>query len=260
MHIMYIDESGDTIPLSQGGKRFLVLVGCAIWERNKPLIEESFRNIKQKYYQDPDIEIKSNFLRYASPDLKEKSPIKLRDRGKYDDLEAEVASFLKNIPTTLFSAVIDKPEYWAQYPAQNPYETAYVLLLRRFQEYLEEKDSLGICIIDPREGQVEKSYIGKELDRVHDSLRWTEDEFRQKCSNIIEKILFAASDKTVGIQVADLYCYPVFNIFEYNKKGDEYWRFAEITLPKLHRKGTIVDDFGLKFFPEKTKRGLRYFA
>ncbi|MBI2621766.1 MAG: DUF3800 domain-containing protein [Candidatus Levybacteria bacterium] len=34
MHIMYIDESGDTTPLSQGGKKFLILTGCIIFEND----------------------------------------------------------------------------------------------------------------------------------------------------------------------------------------------------------------------------------
>ncbi len=82
MHIMYIDESGDTIPRSQKGKKFLVLTGCIINEDNIVEIESKLRIIKVKYFQDPDIEIKSNFLRYANPDLTETSPIKLHDREK----------------------------------------------------------------------------------------------------------------------------------------------------------------------------------
>jgi len=161
-----------------------------------------------------------------------------------------MTDFLKNVPVTLCSVVINKKGYWAQYPAQNPYEAAYIFLLERFQSFLKDNDSLGICIIDPREGRVEKSYIGKELEHVHNLLRWHEGGFWKKCPNIIEKILFAASDKTVGIQVADLYCYPVFNVFEYNKKKDEYWRYEELTYPKLHN---------LKVFPTETKKDLRYF-
>jgi len=161
---MYIDESGDTISLSQGGKNFLVLTGCIIHEDDKVSIETHFRTIKQRYYQKPDIEIKSNFLRYANPDLPENSPIKLKDRKKYDELENDMAVFLKDIPVVLYTVVIDKKGYWRQYPAQNPYEIAYIFLLERYQKYLEEKNSLGICIIDPREGQVEKSFIGEELD------------------------------------------------------------------------------------------------
>ena len=84
--------------------------------------------------------------------------------------------------------------------------------------YLKEQNALGICIIDPREGQVEKSYIGPELDRIHSLLRWNENGFWQQCPNIIERVLFSTSDKTVGIQITDLYCYPVFHIFEYNKR------------------------------------------
>lgn len=259
MHLMYIDESGDTISISRDGTKFLILTGCIIHENDKVPIEKKFRDIKQEYYQNPDIEIKSNFLRYANPDLEENSPIKLKDRKKYDELENDIAKFLKEIPVTLYSVVIEKAGYWSQYPAQNPYEVAYIFLLERFQKYLAENDSLGICIIDPREGQVEKQYIGEELDHVHNLLRWQNGGFWIKCPNVIERVLFSTSDKTIGIQLADLYCYPVFNTFEYNKKKDEYWRYKEITFPKLYRKGSRVDGFGLKFFPDKSKKGLCYF-
>lgn len=257
---MYIDESGDTVSLRQGGKKFLVLAGCVIHESDKVEIETTFRAIKKKYYQDPDIEIKSNFLRYANPDLLYSSPIKLKDRQKYDELEAEVSQFLKNIPVTVFSSVIDKVAYWKKYPSQNPYEVAYVFLLERFQLFLKEKESFGICIIDPREGQVEKSFIGPELDKIHNLLRWQEDGFWQKCPNIIERVLFSTSDKTVGIQITDLYSYPIFHVFEYNKTKKEYWRFWDVTYQKLHKKGRLIDGIGLKFFPDGTKKDLRYFA
>src|SRR3990167_2384356 len=125
MFIMYIDESGNTAPISQNGTKFLVLTGCIIYEDDIPKIEAEFREIKNKYFQNPDIEIKSNFLRYANPDLKESSPLKLNDRKKYDELELEIAMFLKKIPLVLFSIVIDKNTYCQQYPSQNPYDIAY---------------------------------------------------------------------------------------------------------------------------------------
>ena len=141
MHIMYIDESGDTTPLSQGGKKFLILTGCIIFENDIPKIEEKLRGIKSKFFQNPDTEIKSNFLRYSNPDLNESSPIKLNDRAKYDELEKDMTEFLKNIPATLYSIVIDKSGYWKQYPSQNPYDVAYAFLLERFQKYLKRKNA-----------------------------------------------------------------------------------------------------------------------
>lgn len=257
---MYIDESGDTIPLSQKGKKFLVLTGCIIDENNIIEIETKLRTIKQNFFQNPDVEIKSNFLRYANPDLDESSPIKLHSQEKYDELESDISKLLKEIPVTLYSVVIDKEEYWKQYPAQNPYEVAYVFLLERFQKYLDQHDAYGICIIDPREGQVEKHYIGHDLDRLHNKMRWNPSGILNKCPNIIERLLFSTSDKTIGIQLADLYCYPIFHIFEYNKTKDEYWRFNELSLPKLYKQKDILDGYGLKFFPDNTKKGLRFFA
>ncbi|MCL4353613.1 DUF3800 domain-containing protein [Patescibacteria group bacterium] len=250
MYIMYIDESGDTIPLSQKGKRFLVLTGAVVNEKHILQIETKFRSIKKKYFQNPDIEIKSNFLRYANPDLKEGSPIKLNDRAKYDELERDMTAFLKEIPAALFSVAIDKAAYWQEFPAQNPYDYAYGLLLESFQKYLEKVKGLGICIIDPWEGQVEKNFIGQELERIHNKIRWSTSEL----SNIVERLLFATSDKTVGIQIADLYCYPIYHIFEYDKTKREYWRFDELSSIKLYKDG------GLRFYPDKTKKGLRFFS
>lgn len=261
MYIMYIDESGDTIPISQKGKNFLVLTGCIIHENEKFIIDSRFREIKSKYYQNQDVEIKSNFLRYANPDLKEGSPIKLNDREKYNELEADITELLKSIPVKLYSVVIYKEGYWSKYPAQNPYNIAYIFLIERFQKFLKENNAYGISIIDPREGQVEKSFMNDELDSVHDKLRWSDGGFWKKCPNVIEKILFSDSHKTIGIQLADLYCYPIFHIFEYNKKGEDYWRFNETVIPKLciDENGKL-DGIGIKFFPEESKKGLRYYS
>lgn len=137
MKLMYIDESGDTMPLENKGKKHLVLTGCIIDESDIQKTENDFAKIKKKFYQNEDIEIKSNFLRYANPELDQTSPLKLHSREKYDELERDMAELLKAIPVTLISVVIDKKAYWERYPAQNPYEAAYMFLLERFQIHLE---------------------------------------------------------------------------------------------------------------------------
>ncbi|OGY09722.1 MAG: hypothetical protein A2782_02690 [Candidatus Blackburnbacteria bacterium RIFCSPHIGHO2_01_FULL_43_15b] len=58
----------------------MVKAGAVVNEKHILAIETKFRSLKEKYFQDPNIEIKSNFLRYANPDLKESSPIKLNDK------------------------------------------------------------------------------------------------------------------------------------------------------------------------------------
>lgn len=249
---MYIDESGDTIPLVNAGKKFFVLSGCVIDENDLFELEDKFRKIKIDYYQDPNIEIKSNFLRYANPKLSESSPLKLKTKEKYDELEKLVSDLLKNAKTDLFSVVINKKSFWNDFPAQNPYDTAYIHLLENFQSYLETKNANGICIIDPREGQIEKHFFGNELSELHNKMRWESNSVWTKCPRIIEKLLFSQSDKTVGIQIADLYCYPIFHIFEYNKTADEYWRFRECSGPKLYSE--------IKYLPEGTKKDLRFYS
>lgn len=275
MKLLYVDESGDTVSFEQGGKRILVLTGCIIDEKDKQNIETQLREIKKKYYQNSNVEIKSNYLRYANPkitDPDKKSPIKLYDQSQYDSLQNDIQKFLKTIPISIISVLIDKKGYWSRYPSQNPYHAAYIFLMERFQTFLEFENDLGICIIDPREGRVvEKRSIDKELDDIHSLLRWEKGGFWKPCPRIIEKVLFSDSELTIGIQIADLYSYPIFHLFEYDKKPGEYEWFDIISRPKLyyHMKviastnlkeiGPKVDGTGLKFFPTESKKDFRFY-
>ena len=272
---MYIDESGDTAALQQQGSGVLILTGCIIDENDKRDIETRFRDIKQKYYQNPNIEIKSNYLRYANPkitDPEKSSPIKLYDQEQYNLLQEEIQDFLKTITVALISIVIDKKGYWTKYPSQNPYHAAYIFLLERFQTFLLYKNALGLCIIDPREGRVvDKRNIDKELNDVHRLLQWEKGGFWKPCPRIIEKVLFSDSSLTTGIQIADLYCYPIYHVFQYNKIQGEYEWFDKISFPKLYYHSTVtisseksqlgpqIDGTGLKFFPTETKKDFRFY-
>lgn len=257
MKLIYIDESGDTEPLSQKGSNWFVLTACIIDETKRVELEQQFRELKWKFYGDKDIEFKSNFLRYANPDILFESPLKLHDRACYDELEIKIAEFLKNAPVLLITIVIDKAFYWNKYPAQNPYDVAYTFLLERLQHCLLGSNSLGIVIIDPREGRVEKSFIGDDLEKIHHLMRfgsWYISDL--STPNIVERLLYSDSRSTIGIQIADLYCYPVFHIFEYGKRPRDYWRFQDITLPKLRRVDGRLIGYGLKIFSDKSKNGL----
>ena len=257
---MYIDESGDTTDLAKSGSKFLVLTGCIIHENNRVQMEDDMRAIKKKYYQNPDVEIKSNFLRYANPDTEEHSPIKLHSRDQYNALEDEVTNFLQRLPCTLFVVAIDKEHFWQIYPSKNPYNYAYVFLVERFQYFLQDERSLGIAILDPREGQVTKHYIGQEIDQVHHLMRFQGSNHGVNCSLVVERVLFSSSDLNVGIQIADLYSYPSFHVLEYKKKASEYWRFEKTVQPKLRLKNGKLDGIGFKVFPEVSKNGLALYS
>jgi hypothetical protein len=231
MKMFYIDESGDTATPEANGKKYLVLTGAIIDEKDIQVIDQRLRAIKTKFYQNPNIEIKSNFLRYDNPDIAGISPLKLALRNKYDELETEMTKFLQTIPVEVISVVLDKAKFWDRYPSKKPYEYAYNYLLQAFQKYLAAQKTLGICIIDPREGQVEKHYFGNEINDLHESLRYSDTD--RACPNVVEKLLFSQSDKTIGIQIADLYCYPIYHIYEYDKKPSDYWRYSVITAQKL---------------------------
>ena len=258
MHLVYIDESGDTSPISQNGSRYFTLSAFIVDERGRKEIEINLRNIKHEFYQNPDVEFKSNYIRYANPDITSAdSPLKLHSRVRYNDLEAKLANYLKEIPGAVLSVVIDKGYYWNRYPAQNPYEAAYMFLLERVQMYLSDISALGIVIIDPREGRVEKKFVGDNLEDLHHRMRFNNSHLWQiNTTSIVERLLYSDSASTIGIQIADLFCYPIFHIFEYEKEPRDYWRFIDVSFPKLYRPDGVLLGRGLKIFSEKTKSGL----
>lgn len=258
MRLIYIDESGDTIALSQGGSKWFTLSAYIVDEKDRIKIEKDLRAVKYEFYRDKDIEFKSNFVRYANPDITGfESPLKLHSREKYNDLESKLTDYLANLPGVVISIVIDKKFYWSNYPSQNPYVAAYMFLLERVQMYLNDSRSLGIAIIDPREGRVEKNFIGDHLERLHHKMRFNRSHVWQTNTPcIVERLLYSDSANTIGIQIADLYCYPVFHIFEYDKDPGDYWRYEKTTALKFLRvKGKLLGR-GLKIFAEKTKNGL----
>ena len=98
MKLVYIDESGDTIPLSQEGSKWFCLSAYIVDEDDRKNIETNLRDIKYKFYKDPDVEFKSNFIRYANPDLPDyASPLKLHSRERYNDLETQLTKYLVDI-------------------------------------------------------------------------------------------------------------------------------------------------------------------
>lgn len=256
MKLIYIDESGDTEIISQGGTHWFVLTACMIAEDDRRKLEDDLREIKHQFYKNKDVEFKSNFIRYAKPDLSQHSPLKLHDRKRYDELEEVLAAYLKQAPVVLIASAIDKAYYWNRYPSQNPYDAAYMFLLERLQLTLEEEKSLGIVIIDPREGRVEKKFVGDHLETVHHRMRFGNHPLTNATPNIVERLLYSDSQNTIGIQIADLYCYPIYHIFEYDKEPSAYWRYSDVTQPKLRRVQGKLLGYGLKVFSNTTKNGL----
>lgn len=55
----------------------------------------------------------------------------------------------------------------------------------------------------------------------------------------------------------DLYCYPIYHMFEYNKAKGEYWRFDELSRIKFYKQNEELE--GLTIYPDKTKKGLHFF-
>ncbi len=256
--LIYVDESGNTSS-SEKGSKYLCLSACIMSVEEKMRLEKELRDIKYEYYKNKEIEFKSNFLRYANPSRPEPSILKLYDQQRYEEMMSKIKSLIMSAQVKLISVVIDKKLYWKQYPSQKPYESAYAFLLESIQKELASNNEYGLVIIDPREGGVEKSFVGDNIKNIHNDIRFKGTDYLEKSPNVVEKLLYSTSDDTIGIQVCDILCYPVWHIFEYDKKPAEYEWFQNVTKLKLRSVDGKINEYGIKLFPEDTKKTLKMF-
>jgi len=84
-------------------------------------------------------------------------------------------------------------------------------LLERIQICLTEHNSLGIVIIDPRDGRVEKKFIGDGLERIHHKMRFGNMPISKKPTpNIVERLLYSDSKTQLGYSLRTYIAIPYF--------------------------------------------------
>ncbi len=260
---MYVDESGSTSPFSPSNnssrvaEKHFVLSGCLVTGAELQRLSVLFRDFKKRFFDGQDLELKSNSVRYASPDRPHGSSGPLAeffpDAHRYQIFQEGLRGLLRGAQVKLLLAVVDKSQtlHSKDYsgPQEAIYQWSYTQLLSSFQKYLEEHDDHGICIADPRQGNVDKG-----LMRMHDVVRWNESPNWKKCDRIVEKLLFSESSSTLGIQLSDLLGYPIYHHLKYGlgHKGSKTW----LSLSRLK----LLKPYGVVYFPWNSKKGHPFFG
>jgi len=213
MYLFYLDESGER-EYESGGKYF-VLCALGVPVDQWRALNNDVLTLKNTYFQDPSVEIKSNWLRI--PKEREK-----RYLSRYPISEAELAEFVEKLydallsyNVTLIATVIDKEQMQEQYKQpQSPSSLAYRLIFERIELMLEEQaDAYGLVIFDKiTDLEIKKKGYENLLTRQH--LRYLEKgtEFIQ-INQIIEGLLLIPSHENNMLQLADLCSYNIYRQF-----------------------------------------------
>lgn len=203
MHLMYVDESGDSgypkpgadFPTAGGPSRRFVRAGVIVHSWKWAAIDQRIADFKKAHGLGWDAEIKATDIRPGRGAFKGWSK---GDRIHFllDLLE----TIRREMDITIIAVVIDKTKVDTSAPRRfsNPSVRSHELLLERYNQYLaEQKDRTGAVTLDSVEAASD------------DNLRYFQSYLRQYSDHldsrrIVEGALFMPSHTTNMLQVADV--------------------------------------------------------
>jgi len=258
MHLFYVDESGEREYTSKG--RYFVLTALGVQGQHWKALNGAVLTLKQTYFNDFGVEIKSNWLRM--PDERQRRYL---DRYAIDAVALraftdKLYNVLLAYDVVIIAAVIDKQQMQRQYVSpQSPSSLAYRLLFERIEKYLANRPQTdyGIVIFDKiTKLEVEKQGYEDLLSRQHQRYLEKGTDFQQ-IDHIVEGLLFIPSFENNLLQLADLCGYNVYRQFvdhgdEWDRRGvfSGCYPYFERIEPKLHRSPTgDYKGWGIKKFP-----------
>jgi len=198
----YVDETGDSGDMAQGGSRTYTL-GCVLapidhWTDRLDLLSEVRRGIKDTYQIRMRDELKANYL------IRPRGPLKnsgLGD-GQLRDIYRRMLNGLNVVSSGVFAVVIDKEHLQSGY---DPAERAWHFLLQRLRIRSQLMSHPIIVVHDEGED--------KRVRRWHRAFRrhsYDPQGRRVQAKLLVEDPVPRASILSYFVQAADLVAYAAF--------------------------------------------------
>lgn len=242
---MFLDESGDH---SLEPKRIdrsypmFALAGCIFdFDEYLAVVEPALDTLKQKHFGRSDIILRSYDVRKQKGSFSSLVDLEKRQRF-YTDLN----KFISSTNFTVIAAAINKLEHIKRYKEpSNPYTLCFQFILERAVMYLGRDANVMIMRAESRETHNDRQLAliyeqfrqrgnSSFIDGAEAKRKLVDLSFNQKTQNI------------AGHQIADLVAYPIGKwVLDKAKENKSF----EIIAPKLHRKGKLYLNYGLKIFP-----------
>ena len=266
MYLFYVDESGSRglTKTEPPNHHLFVLTAVGMSEfawkkfstemvkcKNRLLINAQKAALGREFtrLEFKDYETKSTWLR--NPKLRERSPLlRLFSTEDIAELVENYYGQMKSRRMRLFAVVADKRKLDAHFDPSRLHRKAWELLCGAVQRFMAEKHSRhqAIFIADDN-GKDENYRLAVGHARM---LRQTKGKNRSaRFANIVEMPLFARSELSLGVQLADLCAYNVYRAFR--NKDMEYPHFRRV-FPFFHQgeaKSGVPD--GLLIFPRTSE-------
>lgn len=170
LYYLYIDESGDdgnyldgnNQPI-RGSSRFFTLGGIIVKDTDVPIFEREYQNIITRYFSGITLPPKFK-LHYYELRMKRYPYNQLSDINRLQ-IPQDVFSLIRTLDCSLLSVTIDLQYHCIRYPRPaNPRAYSLLMILERFQYFLEQNNSTGKAIYE--------RFNAKMRKRAEMELKW----------------------------------------------------------------------------------------
>lgn len=211
MYHAYIDESGDdgnyldkNGNVIEGSSRYFVLAGLIVSEADVDVFNSEYHGLIFKYFS--GIRLPENFKLHCYPLRNNKFPYNHLSDTRRQQLEMEVFDIIKRLDCALVSVTVDIFRHCTKYkkPA-NPRSYALLLMLERFQYFLEVNKSHGVAIYE--------RFNSKMRKRAMIESRWLQSHSTFptiRLDNISRRVRDGDPTKEPILNLADFFADQVF--------------------------------------------------
>ncbi len=267
-YIMCIDENGNSNNITyilkkisnnkevQEDEKYFTITGCIFNKKDYMSAKKKIKLLKNKYWEngmfyDDKQKIKKAVC-FHSREIRKHDNCFNDNVINYDEFILDLTDLMKNIECKIISISVNLYEYLKRGYTHNVYNVAFDFLLERYI-YNTDKSKKGLIMLEAR-GKEEDNYLLEHISKVilktgTKSIKASELKSKIKGVYFNPKWNEEYSSTYIGLEVADLYSYPIHKYIKLNKKDKAFKSYEDkiVEYPNYTNKG-------IKVFPNENKK------
>lgn len=267
-YIMCIDENGSSNNLTYILKqisndkevleddKYFTITGCIFTKKEYMDSKNIIKELKNKYWKDGKFyDKKSNKEKavcFHSREIRKHDNCFNNTLINYDEFMVDLTNAMINIQCKIISISINLYEYLKRGYTHNVYNVAFDFLLERYI-YATSGNKKGIIMLEAR-GKEEDSELLEHISKVIRKTG-TKSIKSSELKNKIKGVYFNPkwneeySSTYTGLEITDLYSYPIHKFIKRNKKDQAFLTYENkiVGYPNYNNKG-------IKVFPNQDKK------
>lgn len=226
MYQLYIDESGDLgdylderYQVIRGSSRFFTLAGIIVSDDEKKRLDDAVRLTIDRYFS--GISLPHGFKLHYHPLRNKRDPYDQLSDTQRKTLADDVFDMIRKSNCALLSVTIDLKRHCNKYsiPA-DPQSYAILMMLERFQDFLEENGGIGEAVYE-RFNKRARKRAERTMAGLREVLRF---RHYKELSNISGHIRNGDPKTQPILQLADFFAYATWVRSTTDKKSEERWQ------------------------------------